>query len=200
MKARNTVLLVMLAVFASQKAIALAQDTSVNIPLRAGISSVYGSGSLAICLNPKALPSFVEVSCGAKGAQAFPLTSAQVGTSIFNAHGIGCQTASTTTSNFPVDLSQPGVQTQIAVIKIRDYDPHTGAGDSSFIGYIGGHCNGANFDKTGATEINHGTAHFAVSENGNRVDAIITALQDPVGGIGDFSLTSVNRALVPINP
>jgi hypothetical protein len=48
--------------------------------------------------------------------------------------------------------------------------------------------------------IDHGTAHIAVSENGNRIDHIITAIQDPVGGYGDFSLTGVSRAVVPTNP
>ena len=89
---------------------------------------------------------------------------------------------------FPVDITPPLVtNNQHNAVKILDYDPQTGVGDASFIGYTDGHCNGANFDSTGATEINHGTVHISASENGNRVDDIVTALQDPVGGIGDFA-------------
>jgi hypothetical protein len=198
MKARYTILLVMLAILASQKAkIGFAQDTSVNIPLRAGTFSVTGVGSLALCLNPAA--GFAEVNCAAKGATAFPFTSLLVGTVVSNGQ-ILCQTVASTFSTFPVDITPPSVATQHAAIKILDYDPHTGAGDSSFISYIGGHCNGAEFDKTGATELNHGTAHTASSENGNRVDIIITAIQDSLGGYADFSLSSVEHALVPTNP
>jgi hypothetical protein len=190
------VVLVMVAVLASQTA--MAQDTSVNIPLKAGTASVANTGSVAICLNPA--KGYIEVSCGAKGAQAFPFTALNVGTSTGNGK-IACQTVDATFSDFPVDITPPLVsKNQNSTIKILDYDPHTGAGDGSFITYTGGHCNGADFDKTGATEINHGTFHFAVSENGNRVDVILTALQDPVGGIGDFALTGVGRALVPTNP
>jgi hypothetical protein len=197
MKAPYAVLLVMLAALASQTA--KAQDTSVNIPLRAGTVSVTNAGSVAVCLNPA--KGYIEVSCGSKGAQAFPFTALNVGFSTGGNGSIACQTVASTFSDFPVDITPPLVsKNQNATIKILDYDPHTGVGDGSFITYNGGHCNGADFEKTGATEINHGTFHLAVSENGNRIDTITTALQDPVGGIGDFSLTGVARALVPTNP
>jgi hypothetical protein len=62
MNARYTVLLVMLAVFASQKA--MAQDTSVSIPLPSGAFSIADTGSPAICLNPT---TFAEQACTAKG-------------------------------------------------------------------------------------------------------------------------------------
>ena len=196
MKARYTVLLVMLAVFASQKA--MAQDTSVNIPLRAGTSSITNTGSLALCLNPA--EGFTEVSCGSQGAQAFPFTPLGVGIVTGNGQ-IACQTVASTFSDFPVDITPPFVRkNQNTTSKILDYNPHTGVGDVSFIDYAGGHCHGAYFDKTGATEIDHGTAHISVSENGNRIDDIVTAIQDPVGGFGDFSLSGVSHALVPINP
>jgi hypothetical protein len=77
--------------------------------------------------------------------------------------------------------------------KITNYDPSTGTGDATFTGYFGGTCHGALFDKTGATEVSSGTDHFAVSDDGKRIDIILTKLTDPLNGIGDFSLHGVNR-------
>lgn len=55
--------------------------------------------------------------------------------------------------------------------------------------YTGGSCNGAVFNPSRATVISTFKVHFVVSDNGKRADEIATALQDPVGGIGDFSVT-----------
>jgi hypothetical protein len=97
-----------------------------------------------------------------------------------------------------VDISPPFVSSNDhSVGKLLDYNPHTGSGDAAFIGYSGGHCHGAFFDKTGATKVSSGTVHFTVSENGNRLDSVVTKLTDPLDGIGDFSLYGVNRAQVP---
>jgi hypothetical protein len=187
MKARYLYLLIVFAAFLAQTA--LAQE--VSLPIRAGQASATLTGSFAVCLNPA--NNFAEVACSTKGAHAFPFTALDVGYQVSDAKGNSCQTAVQTVSDFPVDISPPGVVPNHSVGKVLDYDPSTGTGDSSFIGYTGGKCVGASFDKTGATEVSFGTVHFTVSENGNRVDSVITSLQDPVHGIGDFSLSGVLR-------
>ena len=65
--------------------------------------------------------------------------------------------------------------------------------------YTGGHCNGASFDRTGATVASKGTDHLVVSENGNRVDAIVTSVTNSTKSIGDFSLYGVSRLQVTTN-
>ena len=192
MKARYAVLLVMLAPFASQKALA------DGIPIRAGTYSVTTTGSIAVCIKPTT--PFPEEACTTKGVFVAPVTVLSVGHGTGDAEG-GCQSIVETDSDFPVDASPPLVTpNEHVTYTITDYDPNTGTGDDSFIGYVGGHCNGTSFDKTGATEVSSGTGHFTVSENGNRVDGLATKLINPTNSIGDFSLYTVSRALVPTNP
>jgi hypothetical protein len=73
------------------------------------------------------------------------------------------------------------------VTKVTVYDPATGSGDSSFAFYAGGKCIGSKFDSTGATVTSTGTAHFAASDHGERVDAVITTSTDSVGDVGAFN-------------
>jgi hypothetical protein len=187
----------MLVAFTSQTV--LAQDTSsVNLPLRAGQFSTVTTGSLAICLNAALT---VEVACTSKGAVAFPLTVLNIGNGTGDAKGHVCISSVETDTSIPPNIFPPIVTpNEHTVAKITDYDPHTGTGDDTFTGYTGGHCNGASFDSTGATKISSGAGHFVVSENGNRVDGLATQLTNPTGSIGDFSLYTVDRALVPTTP
>jgi hypothetical protein len=188
MKPRYLFLLTVCAAFVNQAAWA----GGVNLPLKAGQFSSTTTGSLAVCLDPA--NNFVEVACSAPGAFAFPLQDLNVGYTITDSKGNSCETFTQTISNLPVDITLPDVSFQNHTVgQVTHYDPMTGDGDVSFKGYTGGHCNGASFDSTGATPGASGTAHFTVSENGNREDVLITALQDSAMGIGDFSLSGVNR-------
>ena len=56
--------------------------------------------------------------------------------------------------------------------------------------YAGGNCKGAVFDSTGATEFGTFSEHFIASNNGMRLDLLLTELQaTPVNYIGTFSTT-----------
>jgi hypothetical protein len=88
-----------------------------------------------------------------------------------------------------VDASPPFVSILYSVSKITSYDPVTGTGEKSFTDYVGGQCRGAIFDSTGATVVDIGTEHIAVSNNGKRIDTIVTSLTDSAGDIGNFSLS-----------
>jgi hypothetical protein len=161
-----------------------------NIPPTVGQFAVTTTGSFAICLNS----SFTqEVACSTTGAVAVPLTLLVVG-HVTAASDTACQTSVSTISDFPVDKSPPQVgATDHSVSTPISYDPSTGTGDISFISYVGGTCHGATFDPTGATEVSSGTAHFAISEEGKRIDFVITKLTDSIGGIGDFALYGVDH-------
>jgi hypothetical protein len=124
-----------------------------------------------------------------------------VGNGTGDAQGNFCASIVETDSDFPVDATAPFVTLNEHVVsKVTSYNPHTGTGNNTFIGYTGGHCVGASFDKTGATQVSSGAGHFTVSENGNRVDGLATKLTNPHNSIGDFSLYTVDRALVTSNP
>lgn len=118
MKARFVILLVMLAAFASQKA--LAQP----FPLKPGTFSTTLTGSLAICLNPT---TFVEEACTTKGVIAGPLTVLSVGRIVGDAEGNSCSSVVETDSDFPVDASPPFVTlNEHGVGKLTNYDANTG--------------------------------------------------------------------------
>jgi hypothetical protein len=120
----------------------------------------------------------------------FPQTIATAGHVAVGKNG-SCETGTETVSDFPVDISPPFVTPFQEVAMSTGYDPKMGTGDASFTTYVGGKCNGSSFDSTGATVISSGTIHFVVSDNGKRVDGVVTMLTDPTGGIGDFSLSFV---------
>jgi hypothetical protein len=80
-----------------------------------------------------------------------------------------------------------GVPSVTAVLKVTEYDSSTGTGDESLTEYFGGSCNGAVFVPNGATQVDTGTLHFVISDNGNRIDSIVTSLQ--ISGLGGFSLS-----------
>jgi len=155
-----------------------------GIPLSAlaGTYSVTSHGSIFFCV--KATPPFPPTKCGSTGSIGFPLSILAVG-----ANTDGCSTLTETDSDLPVDVSPPFVLTFNSVTKVTSYDPETGTGDASFTDYSGGKCNGATFDKTGATVLDHGTEHFAASKDGDQIDFVITSLTHPVGAVGDFSVS-----------
>jgi len=198
MKTRYAVLLVMLAVSAavlSQKAIAGkgasgGQDGTGGIPLPFGQSSQTLQGSVAICLNST---TFAEESCSTTGAAVFPTSVLTNGVITGDAAGNSCAAVTEVDSDLPVDPSPPIVTAnEHSAGKLLNYDSTTGTGDASFTSYIGGTCNGATFDSTGATKLSSGTVHFVVTDNGKRVDFLITALTNPAGSLGDFSLSGTN--------
>jgi len=126
------------------------------------------------------------------------LTVLSVGDGYADAKGNVCITQTETDSDFPVDSTAPFFTVgEHVVSKVTAYNPTTGSGTNTFKGYVGGHCNGASFTSTGATLVSFGTGHFNVSENGNRVDGLVIKIQNPTGSLGDFSLYTVDRALVP---
>jgi hypothetical protein len=192
MKACFLVLLLMLATLTSQKALAQ------SFPLKAGTFSTTVTGSIAVCLNPT---TFVEEACTTKGVFVAPITVLSVGRGVADAQGNACASVVETDSDFPVDASPPLVtKNEHNVTKLTTYDSNTGVGDATGTTYTGGHCNGASFDSTGATVASTSTAHIVVSENGNRVDAIVTSISNSTKSLGDFSLYAVDRAQTTVTP
>jgi hypothetical protein len=159
----------------------------------AGTYTITGTGSFAICTGSN----FKEKPCS-KFIPAtdhfIPQTNVQLGEITNDVTGNSCSTYTQTTSDFPVDFSPPSVATFHDVVLARNttYDPSTGVGDVSGTSYTGGSCNGAVFNNKGATIVSTFSAHFVASDNGNRIDTLLTKLQDPIGGIGDFSFTGTD--------
>ena len=163
-----------------------------SIPLPKGQYSQTVSGSIALCLNPT---TFAEEACNTTGVLVVPLTALSTGIVGYDKNANSCVTVVEVDANSPVDASPPFVTTdEHAVGTLKHYDSSTGVGDVLFTGYTGGSCNGASFDSTGATEISSGTSHFVVSEQGKRIDFLITSLTNPSNALGDFSLSGVSRA------
>jgi hypothetical protein len=122
-----------------------------------------------------------------------PLTVLDVGAGRRDGAGNSCGTFTETDTVSPVGLLPPVVVVANNVATVISYDPTTATGDFSFTNYFGGKCTGATFDKTGATVASTGTAHFAVSERGKRIDWVITSLNTPESAVGSFSLSGTDR-------
>lgn len=185
----RAILWVMLAgaLAVTPKAIAWEQD---GIPLPAGRFSTTIQGSEAECLNPA---NGQPESCSTSGVLVVPLSVLQTGALTRDKTGNACYALTAVFSALPVNASPPTVLAIHVSVKVLNYDPTTGTGDKSFTVYIGGACNGATFKSAGATEIASGAAHFVVTDDGNRVDDVFTALTGAQGAIafGAFSVSGI---------
>ena len=115
------------------------------------------------------------------------MTIQAVGSLTFDREGNAYATYTVTASDSPLAASPPFVGVFSAVSKITNYDPRTGTGDKTGIGYSGGQCHGASFDSTGATVTGTSVERIAVSNHGKRIDSVATSLgSDPT--VGGFSL------------
>jgi hypothetical protein len=183
-------LLVAGVALAMSHSVTQAGEGQEKMPLQqlAGGYSFTSQGSFAGCFSQ----SFVEEPCDTAGVVVFPVSALVNGQVTMDSNGNGCATLTGIISNLPVDATPPLVLAEHQVIKLLDYDPGTGSGDFAAGNFKGGKCNGADFDNTGATAGSTSTDHFVVSNNGKRIDSLVTSFIDhPVNGIGDFSLSGV---------
>ena len=173
MKAHHVMLLVTFGAFVMVGGQRATAGGSGNTPLPTGKFSTNVTGSFAICVDPK---TFANEPCSNTGVLAVPYSFTATGDTTRDKTG-GCHTRTHVVTPLPPSALPPIVDSKDHIsFKITDYDPTTGLGDLSFIGYDGGQCIGATFDRTGATVTTSGTEHFAVSQSGTRIDAIVTSL------------------------
>jgi len=164
-----------------------AGDEEIPLSDLTGTYSTTGHGSEFLCFKDTA--PFPLAKCGSPhsiGARLQLLTAGAATVDLKE----NCATFTATLSDLPVDISPPFVGVLHSVVKLISYDPATGTGDVSFTDYIGGKCKDSTFDKTGATVADTGTAHFTVSQDGDRQDSVVTSVNTPEGAIGDFSIST----------
>src|SRR5216683_7003282 len=99
-----------------------------------------------------------------------------------DAAGNSCAVSTSTAAPVSGTTSPALVNTPITVRTNTSFDPTTGSGTESASSYVGGHCNGAVFDMTGATKVATFTDSFDVSDSGNRIEVIVDTF-NAVGGI-----------------
>jgi hypothetical protein len=166
------------------------------IGLAAGSQAIAGgsiplpSGNFSLTVNGS------ESNCGS--GTCITLNIIEAGATVRDSMGNGCGTHTAVVTFSPPVPSGPILAEVTHVFKVTKYDPRTGIGDQSLTEYTGGKCNGAIFNSAGATLSVNGTLHFAVSENGNRIDNVVTALSfaGPSGPTPatNFSLTFTERS------
>ena len=182
-----------LVLLANQRA---AADGGIPLAALAGNYAFTCQGTFSICLDSK---TFAPIDCGAKTPLVVvPLTDLGIGELTRDAKGNLCSNDLEVVSSLPVDNTPPSVSPVHPAVGITsNYDPVTGTGDISVIEYRGGKCIGSTFDSTGAVETTTFTFHFAVSNQGKRIDMVVTSAVAFVTGttgnfIGDFSLSCTN--------
>jgi hypothetical protein len=169
--------------------LALHSSASADLSLAAlqGSYSATGQGSFSACLLP---PNYTEVPCSTSGALPFPFSYAGTGQVTVGSSGAACSTSTAVAANLPPGAPPPLVAVDHEVLTVTDYDATTETGDISSKAYLGGKCNGAAFDPTGAMLYNSFTYHFAVTENGKRWDLVVTHWTDPQGGAAQIVATT----------
>jgi len=152
----------------------------------AGTYALTAQGSFFFCFT--SAPPFPAAACGSPGPAGIPVSAVEVGVITSDTAGNSCETFTQVNNDLPVSAVPPGVSVFRVTATVTSYDPTTGLGDTSWTEYVGGQCHGATFESKGATTINTGTYHFAVSNRGKRLDGVVTSLINPEGAIGGFSL------------
>ena len=175
-----------LALAAMMLALHSSAFADVSLAALQGSYSETGQGSFSACLLP---PNYSEVACSTSGALPVPFTYSGTGQVTVGPSGSACATNTVVAANLPPGAPPPLVAVVREVLTVTDYDATTETGDISSKAYIGGKCYGAAFDSRGATLYNSFTYHFAVTENGNRWDLVVTNWTDPQGGIAQFVAT-----------
>jgi hypothetical protein len=150
-----------------------------SIPLPAGNFSLTVNGSESSCTSPS--------SC-------IQLNIIEAGATVRDSAGNGCGTHVAVVTVTPPVQQPPIVVPVTHVFKVTNYDPTTGIGDQLLTEYSGGTCNGAIFIQGSATQSVSGTLHFVVSEGGNRIDNVVTALSFGTTPATNFSLTFTERS------
>lgn len=131
-----------------------------------------------------------EASCS--GGSCVTLNIIEAGAMTRDAQGNACGSHVAVVNTVPPSGAAPFVVPSVTtVMKVTYYDLTTGTGDESLAEYSGGSCNGATFNSTGATQLVTGTLHFTVSNGGNRIDSVVTALN--LAGTGGYSISFTER-------
>src|SRR5229473_226486 len=150
----------------------------VTLASLAGKFETKGGGSYTVCFTDN-FTTAVDCASARHQEVQFKVTTVSRGTR--DAAGNFCAVATLTST--PTDGPDYGAKfparmnfTRTNVSTTTSFDPTTGSGSSSFSQYLGGRCDGAVFDTTGATLVSTGTQSFMVSDSGNSIETIITSL------------------------
>ena len=178
-------------------------DAVAQIPFPAGQFSASSQGYFGVCTHNAVSPE----SCSTSGAIIVAFTAVANGSDTFDSAGNGCgvEMEVDTLPLAPLYLAAPPpgyppapafVDSVVHVTsKVMDYDPATGIGNDSFHAFIGGTCNGASFDSSGATPVGEGMGHFVVTRGGDRKDFFLTkrvvyvSSTNHANTVGDFSFS-----------
>ncbi len=170
----------------------------VTLASLAGKFETKGSGSYTVCFTDN-FTTAVDCASARHQEVQFKVTTVSHGTR--DAAGNFCAVATLTST--PTDGPDYGAKfparmnfTRTNVSTTTSFDPTTGSGSSNFRQYLGGRCDGAVFDSTGAVLTGTGTQSFMVSDSGNRIETITTSLSVVTGA---FGVAGMLKETMPVN-
>jgi hypothetical protein len=148
-----------------------AQDDEGSVTLAdlAGKFSARGSGFSTVCFNST---STALQDC-ATAPHIVPFNFTRIEWETRDAGGNSCG-VHTVTSAPVFGTKFPSAGQKRTNVTTSSFDPATGSGTGSGTQYVGGSCNGAVFDGTGATKVVTFTFSFDVSDSGNRIETVVT--------------------------
>jgi hypothetical protein len=175
-----------------------AKANDVTLASLAGKFTQTGSGYFTVCFTDNFT---TPVDCASALHQEVRFDVTAVSHVTRDAAGNSC--AVTTETSTPTNGPDYGARfparmnfTRTNVSTTTSFDPMTGSGSSSFSQYLGGHCNGAVFDSTGAVLTGTGTQSFMVSDSGNRIETIITRFSVVTNA---FGVAGMVKETMPVN-
>jgi hypothetical protein len=152
-------------------------------PPAAGSAAVNISGLVTVCVKKGTT---TPRACKFANALKVQASVLDVGRASWDGVGNTCTSAAET-------ISVPGTTFTISedvtlVGTIIGYDATSQTGTASVIGYVGGSCDGANFNQQGATKRYSSEARFVISDGGKRIDGSATKITFDEVELGTFSI------------
>jgi hypothetical protein len=149
-------------------------EGGVKLARLAGKFAGRGGGFLTLCFNA----GFTDLEDCASAPHLVPFNQTRIVYFTLDAAGNSCTVSTATSAPVSGTKGPAGVITQIDVRTLISFDPTTGSGTASGSTYVGGSCNGAVFDSTGATLTGTTTISFDVSYSGDRIELILTGISE----------------------
>jgi hypothetical protein len=146
----------------------------------AGHFTGRAAGFITICLDSNN----AFAACGSTGSTPVQFNATLILATTFDRQGNACGNFTVTLAPLAASPAPALVFQEVQVVTVTSFDTTTNTGEADFHNFMGGKCNGAVFDNTGASPFSQGTLHIAVTNNGNQIESMVetdTAVNSSIG-------------------
>jgi hypothetical protein len=139
-----------------------------------------------------------SANCGTAGSVPVQFNATLILAETFDRNGNACGNFTISLAPVAASAAPARVLQEANVVTITSFDSTTNTAEADFHNFIGGKCNGAAFDNTGAIAFSQGTLHIAIINNGNQLESMVKTDAATDGSIGSEILGWTSTRQVPV--